>query len=280
MEDETERQRQGARALWESRAGAWDKWADKLAEMAARMNAPLLDAAQLAPGLRVLDLASGTGQPALTVAERVGDSGEVVATDVVAAMLDAVSRRADRDGRRNMRFEQADMEDLPFADASFDRVTCRFGLMFTPDAVAALQESRRVLKAGGVAAFMVWGPEDDVTMFRVINEVVRRELGESPHERHEFTPFRFGEPGTLGRMFRAAGYREVSEREVRFSPRIEVGAPFWQANLEMSLGTRFAELDEAQIADLNDRLTTAFAAYATDGRYELESHVRIGIGTV
>jgi len=280
MSEEAERQRQSAQVLWQGRAGAWDKWADRLAEMAARMNAPLLEAARLAPGQHVLDLASGAGQPALRVAELVGEQGEVTATDVVPEMLEAVRRRAERDGITNMRFEHADMEQLPFADGSFDRVTCRFGIMFTPDAVRALAECRRVLKPGGLAAFMVWGPEEDVTMFRVINQVVRDELGESPHDQHEFKPFRFGEAGMLGRLFRMAGFPDVAEREIRFSPRVEVGTPFWQPNLEMSLGKRFAELDAAQVAKLNESLAEAFAAYVEDGRYRLDSHVRVGIGSI
>ena len=148
------------RRYWETRGAFWDRWADVVAEWAARVNEPLIAAARLAPGMRVLDLASGTGQPALSIAERLGPRGEVVATDLVSKMLAGAKRRAAASGRSNIRFGLADMAALPFRARCFDRITCRFGIMFVPAVAAALAEVRRVLVPGGRAAFMQAGFRD------------------------------------------------------------------------------------------------------------------------
>ena len=104
-----------------------------------------------------VDLASGPGEPAVTIARLVGPDGGVVATDLVEEML-AGARRRIADGVGNLEAQTADMQDLPFADGSFDRVTCRFGIMFAPEPARAFAEVRRVLRPGGKCAFMVWGP--------------------------------------------------------------------------------------------------------------------------
>ena len=87
------------------------------------ITAALLEAAQLAPGMRVLDLACGSGDPAITLAERVEPAGEVVATDLVPGMVALTTEHARRQGVANLVARQADAEALPFPDASFDVVT-------------------------------------------------------------------------------------------------------------------------------------------------------------
>ena len=115
------------RRYWAERAPFWEQQAETVTEMADRFNQPLLDSVDIGPGHRVLDLASGAGEPALTIARRVSPEGSVTATDLVDDMLAGARRRADAARLDNIRFRQADMENLPFPDQSFDRLTCRFG---------------------------------------------------------------------------------------------------------------------------------------------------------
>jgi len=266
------------RRFWVSRGAAWDRWADVVATSAARMNEPLIAAAQLRPGLKLLDLASGVGQPALTIAERIGPTGEVVATDLVDVMLNGARKRAVALGIANIRFEIADMESLPFPDRSFDRVTCRFGIMFVPDALKALAEVRRVLVPGGRAAFMVWGPCRDTTMFRIIVAAADRILGFDPE--HDMSAvFRFGQPGSLANLFKDAGFEDVAEEELRLSGSMPLGEPFWRPQLEMSLGTRIASATAERRRALETAVEEAFSREVRDGRYVLSAHVRIVTGT-
>ncbi len=261
---------------WNIRVPAWTRWAERVERMARRFNQPLIDAADIAPGMRVLDLASGAGEPALTIARTVGASGRVVASDLVDAMLEATRTRAAAEGLSHLSAEVADMEALPFIDASFDRVTCRFGIMFVPDPVQALREARRVLVPGGRTAFMVWGPMSDITMFTVIQREVRDFLGLD--EATGLPQFRFGAGGLLDSSLRAAGFTQVSETELRFDAKPPADSKFWQANVEMSFAAELAELEPDTRAALDEKIDKAFDAYLDGDRYLMKAHVRIGTG--
>jgi SAM-dependent methyltransferase len=269
------------RRFWAERGEAWDRWADVVAESAARMNEPLIAAARLTPGLRLLDLASGAGQPALTIAERLGPGGEVVASDLVPEMLEGARKRAKALGVANVRFEMADMEALPFPDRHFDRVTCRFGIMFVPDAERALAEVRRVLRPGGRASFMVWGPRDDTTMFRIIAAAAQDILGPEP-EREMAAVFRFAAAGSLARVFERAGLVEVAEEELRLGGKVPLDKPFWRPQIEMTLGPPLARATPAQREALEAAVADAFAKEIVRDpkgeHYALSAHVRIVSG--
>jgi demethylmenaquinone methyltransferase/2-methoxy-6-polyprenyl-1,4-benzoquinol methylase len=106
-------------------------------------------------GDRVLDLAGGTGDIAALLSRTVGDRGQVVLTDINAAMLDVGRRRLeDRGIVGNVRYALADAERLPFADRHFDAVTIAFGLRNVTDKDAALREMHRVLRPGGRALIL------------------------------------------------------------------------------------------------------------------------------
>lgn len=103
---------------WTNRAPAWNKWAERVERMARRFNEPLIEAAGIAPGMHVLDLASGAGEPALTIARTVGAEGRVTATDLVDDMLEGTRRRARDADLTQLSCEVADMEQLPFEDST------------------------------------------------------------------------------------------------------------------------------------------------------------------
>ena len=138
----------------ESTAAAWRRWHDKSVLFWKELTDALLEAARLEPGHRVLELACGTGAPAITVAQTVGPTGHVVATDLAPQMLDIARTHAARASSSNMTFEVVDAHALSYPDASFDRVTCRLGVMYFWNCTQALREIRRVLKPGGIAAFI------------------------------------------------------------------------------------------------------------------------------
>lgn len=260
---------------WRERAAYWDRNADGIAEMADRLNQPLLDAVGIETGQRVLDLASGTGEPALSIARRVGPEGHVTSTDLVAEMLDGTRRRLEAAGMRNVDCRVADMEALPFADATFDRVTCRFGIMFTNDPGRALAEARRVLKPGGRAGFLVWGPRADTSQFEVFAAAAERVLG-SGSELDLDSPFRFGAEGSLNTAMTAAGFVETEEQALRFEPKIPASEPFWRPHIDMTFGPLAA--DPARRAALDSAIAEGFAAYRAGDAYRLKMHVRIGTG--
>lgn len=271
--------RDAERARWTASAAAWERWADPMADLADRINQPLLDAAGVGAGDRVLDLASGAGEPALSAARRAvaGDDGLVVGTDLVPAMAAGAARRAAAGGAVAS-FAAADMTALPFAGGSFSRVVCRFGIMFVPAADTALAEVRRVLRPGGTASFMVWGPLAGNGLLRTIGEAVDSVLG--PDEGPGLGPlFRYAAPGSLESAMIAAGFQAVTAAPLTPEGKARAGVPFWKAQLEMSFGTRLDGLDTDRRAAVEAAVDARFRAQAVDGIIPLPVHIRIVTGT-
>src|SRR3990170_5112484 len=131
-----ERQRQE----WGLAAAGWRKHDARLIENAAPVTRRLLALAGLSPGMRVLDIASGTGEPALPAAEVVGPGGRVVLTDQSEEMLAVAREKAEARGLRNVEFRVADGEELEAGDGEFDAVLCRWGIMFMPEPVRCLRQ--------------------------------------------------------------------------------------------------------------------------------------------
>jgi len=123
------------------------------AHVSSRFVPPLLRAAHLAPGMRVLDVAAGTGLVAEAALAVVGPTGHVTATDISPAMLARARERLG--GAPNTTVAVEDGQALPFPDGSFDAVVCGLGLMFFPDPARGLSGFRRVLRHGGHAAASV-----------------------------------------------------------------------------------------------------------------------------
>ncbi len=136
-------------------AAAYRKWEAQETAWGSKATELIVERARVAPGMTVLDLASGHGEPALALARAVGPTGHVTATDQGPALLTIAEERARRAGLTNMTFRVADAHELPFPDGAFDRVTSRFGLMYFVELPRALGEVRRVLKPGGRATFLV-----------------------------------------------------------------------------------------------------------------------------
>jgi SAM-dependent methyltransferase len=280
MDDaEAARQRQESAASWATRAGAWTEWAPKVERLAHGLNEPLIAAAAIVPGCQVLDIASGAGEPAIPIARLVGAQGHVTATDLTPGMLAGLEQRAKGLGLANMAFRQADMEALPFAQASFDRVTCRLGLMYTPRPERAVAEARRVLKPGGRAAWLVWGPSAENTQFTVLDRVLHDDFGIDAHEAG-FTPTRFGLPGALTDVLRSAGFAQVEEREARFAPRVDPATGFWRPQLALRLGDKLAATSEGERSRLDAATAKAFEPFRDGDRIRLRALVRIGIGMI
>jgi ubiquinone/menaquinone biosynthesis C-methylase UbiE len=197
------------RAEWKDAAPLWKKWYEKLSAQSRAATDLVVQGAELSPGQRVLDLASGTGEPAFSVAKVVGLKGHVVATDLVPEMLRAARDLAKRQGLTNMEFQAADAEKLPFPDHHFDRVTCRFGLMFFPDVQKALREQLRVLKPAGRISYVVWGPSEENPLFSTMLGPFLKRVKIPPPPPDAPGVFRFSDESKLAETIRSAGFRNV-----------------------------------------------------------------------
>ncbi|MFM2044391.1 MAG: hypothetical protein RLY86_2967 [Pseudomonadota bacterium] len=262
------------RARWSASGDAWNRWADTRTEVAERVSTALLDLAELRPGLRLLDLASGAGEPALGAAARIGATGLVIASDLVAPMLAGARRRAGDGPDLPIRFLLADMQAIPLASAALDRVTCRFGLMFVPDAARTAGEIARVLAPGGIAVTAVWGPLAENTLFQVLSTALDATLGPDPAA--GLAPlFRFAEPDSSADLFRAAGLA-AEETGLRFMVQAPADRPFWRSTLDMAFAPRLHGLTADQRARVETTIAAGFAALAGPmGTVPLSIHVRL-----
>lgn len=266
-------------AHWGGRSQSWERWAERGKAGAEEFNRALLEAVGAVPGQRILDLACGVGDTALDVAPAVGASGSVVAADLAFDMIGKARRRADGSSITNLHCCAADMENLPFRDSSFDGIVCRLGIMYAPHPERALQEARRVLVSGARAAYLVCGPQDDNPVLRIVHEVVT-ELFALQKGDAAIQPFRFAEQGSLARLMIDAGFRAVREQALGLHHRVPAGSRFWQASLERGLGIALEKLPPLTLAELEQRMTDAFAPYFHGTYYELPSLSRVTVGSV
>jgi len=240
----------------ERTVAAWRKWHAQIAAFTRGATEAILEAAHLRPGMRVLDLACGVGDPALSIAAEVAPSGRVTATDLGPGMMSLAEELARKKGLANIEFREANAESLPFADASFDVLSCRFGIMFFPDLAKALRECLRVLKPGGRAAFVAWGKKEQPFFSTTAGIILERApVPPPPPDPDGPSLFMFGERDRLRRALESAGFANVHEED-----RIIPGR--WSGSVE-EYWEQFTEV-AAPFRPLLDQLTTEQRAQARD----------------
>jgi ubiquinone/menaquinone biosynthesis C-methylase UbiE len=260
---------------WSASVAAWTAWDEQWSQFSAPVNGLLVAGAHIRAGMHVLDVACGSGEPALSLARAVGPLGHVTASDFVPEMLDVARRRAAAAALRNMDYVEADAEDLPFADSAFDAVTCRFALCYAGDARRALREMRRVLKPSCRAALATWGPFDLNTYWSAGSAAIEKVTGDAAEELPE--EFLFSDAVALATLMEAEGFAAVesSLRRLRLS---------WPGEAEDLAGRDLADGPFAEALAPEDKerlrslLIAAYRRFAQKGCVVLPSAVVIASG--
>lgn len=203
------------------------------AHLRAELAEALLEAAALAPGQRVLDLASGPGLLAGQAALRVAPGGSVLATDIAEGMLAEGARRCGEHADAPC-FAAADAEQLCLADASMDRVLAGLALFIFPHPERALAEMHRVLMPGGRVALSVWGVRESVPLIHRAQDTIARLL--PPPKVSRPSVFRYGEAEVLSATLAAAGFDDIDIRPCTFSCHFADAEAYWQAFLDLAGG--------------------------------------------
>ena len=198
---------------WNRVAGGWEKWDRFFDEQMAFLNHRLVADARIRSGMRVLDLGSGTGYPALLAAQTVGAAGSVTGIDLAEQMLDAARRKAVSLKLSNTTFRTGDVTTLPFEAASFDAVTTRFCLMFLPEIPKAVTEIARILKPNTWLATAVWSAPDKNPYLKIPIDIIKQFIDLPPPDPTAPGIFRLAKPGELAGMLQHAGFMDISEHE-------------------------------------------------------------------
>lgn len=220
---------------WREVSAGWRKNDEQLRENADLVSQRMLDRANLAAGHRVLDIASGTGEPAIPAAHRVGETGQVVGIDLVDEMLAIARDKASAQNLRNVEFQTVDGSGLDFEPASFDAATCRWGLMFMPDPQAILQQVHRVLKDTGRLVVSCWAEPERNPFFTHAMSILTKHMDVPRPPPRAPGVFAFAERDHLEDTLRASGFNAIEIEDIAFNMiHVNSGEEYWQMMQELA----------------------------------------------
>jgi ubiquinone/menaquinone biosynthesis C-methylase UbiE len=251
--------RQASLENWEDAAAGWRRRQQEISAFGAPVSAWLIEAVSPQPGERVLELAAGMGETGMLAAELVAPHGGVVVSDQAEAMLEGARVRAHELGLSNVEFQVLNAEWIDLPLASVDAVLCRWGYMLMADPLAALSETRRVLRPGGRVALAVWDSlEHNPWAREPAMELIARGLAPAPDACAEPSPgpFTLADSGRVAELLEQAGFLEVELDTVELTRRHDRFVEFWDTTLDISRGFHDAVLDrpEAEIAQIQASL--------------------------
>jgi ubiquinone/menaquinone biosynthesis C-methylase UbiE len=233
--------RHHAQMEWNAAAPGWKKYGKDMLKWMAPVSDQLIRSTGITSGQTVLDVATGAGQPALTIAKVVGPNGKVIGVDLSPEMLEVAKEEAAYQGLTNVVFQVVKDESLSmFSDNTFDSVVCRNGLMFMPDPVKALNAFLRVLKPKGKASVTVWGSPDKSPIMGVVMKTISRHFPDLklPPTAAPGTPggaFSIPTVDMLHDYFLKAGFSDFNaEKNEVTVAQTDTAEQFWQGMTEVN----------------------------------------------
>ena len=214
MEAQLVQIREQQKEVWNRFSPGWKKWDELTMDFLKPMGDEIIQQIKPKDSDVVLYVASGTGEPGLSIATMLR-GGKVVATDLAEGMLEVALENAVRRGIKNFETLICDVCELPFPDNSFDAISCRFGFMFFPDMLLAAKEMVRVLKPGGRIAVTVWNVAEKNLWAASVLNIVNKNMQMAPPPHGAPGLFRCAKSGLIPDLFKQAGLKNISETEVR-----------------------------------------------------------------
>nr|WP_145156480.1 class I SAM-dependent methyltransferase [Paenibacillus terrae] len=243
---------------------AWRSSSGARAEMMAEATQLMLQAADLKPGQKVLDIAAGMGEQSFMAARLVGSEGSVVATDISEGMLQIASTLAQEEGIANLSTFVMDAQHLDFPPQTFDAAISRHGLMFIPRLDQALTGIYHVLRDGAAFAALVWSNAENNPVLSLPMQILQEVTGlELPMEETNKV-FSLSNPEELSDIFKGAGFKDVDIRPVRHLQRISSIKELLLHQKEMAsgmMGKGLGSIDDEIRSRLISKIKEAFEPY-------------------
>lgn len=226
MEQQLQDLREQQKAIWNKSSPGWKKWDDLAMDFLSPYGDEIIKHLNLKDTDVVLDVAAGTGEPGLTIASRV-KSGKVILSDLADDMLVIAHENAKKAELKNVEFSACDVCELPFADNTFDAISCRMGFMFFPDMLLAAKEMVRVLKPGGKIAASVWSMPEKNFWFSGIMGVIKNNMELPAPPAGSPGMFRCAKDGLIADLFSQTGLKNVTQTELSSKLNCQTAETYW-----------------------------------------------------
>jgi ubiquinone/menaquinone biosynthesis C-methylase UbiE len=276
MESQSDLIREQQRESWNRCSSGWKRWDEVTMNFLQPMGEELIRILSLNVDDHVLDIASGTGEPGLTIASRL-KKGKVVLTDLAEDMLQIARENADKRQITNIETVVCDVCALPFQDYTFDAISCRFGFMFFPDLAIAAKEMLRVLKPGGKMATAVWNVPEKNFWVTAIMAVINRNMDLPPSSPDAPGMFRCAKDGMMVQLLATAGFKNIAVEVVAGKLRAETIDLYWHMMTEIgaSVITALHKAEPAVKEKIKEEVFQTLAARFPDGNIEVDSSALI-----
>jgi ubiquinone/menaquinone biosynthesis C-methylase UbiE len=262
--------RQVQKESWNKSSVGWKKWDSMTMQFMQPAGDEMIRMMNLNKTDVVLDVATGTGEPGLTIAKLAKD-GKVIGTDLSEAMLEVAKENAHRRQINNFETVCCDVTALPFQDATFDAISCRFGLMFFPDLLLSMNEMIRVLKPGGRIAAAVWSnPEKNFWINAMMETMItglelKRPIPGSPG------PFRCEQPGMMEDLFRRSGLINIQQAETKSCLPCKTIELYWNFISEVAAPMAFSKADPEKQQQIKEEIFNKIKERFPDNNIQPES---------
>jgi SAM-dependent methyltransferase len=269
MEPLFEKILQVQKEAWNKSSAGWKKWDELMMHFLSPLNIQMIQSLELKDSDTVLDVATGTGEPGLTISSIVR-SGKVIATDLSEDMLSVAREKANIRAINNFETICSDTFLLPFDDNSFDAVTCRLGIMFFPDIQLGLKEMRRVLKPGGRMVISVWGSHEENFWINASMETMISRLGLNPTPGAP-GPFRCSEAGFMTDQLKNAGLIDIQEKRVEGKLKCYTIETYWNFITDAGSPMAYAKADDVLKKEIRNEIISKVKQKCPDGNIALDS---------
>jgi len=272
MEQEFEIIRDQQKEVWNKFSSGWKKWDDLMMDFLQPVGDEIVRLLNPKDNDMVLDIASGTGEPGLTIASRLS-AGKVILTDLAEEMLEIAAENAAMRNITNMETCVCDVSKLPFADRSFDAISCRFGFMFFPDMQVAANEMARVLKPGGRIATAVWDIPEKNFWVTAIMETINKNMELPAALPGAPGMFRCAKTGVIADLFLEAGLTGISEIEIAGKMNCKTTDVYWNLMTDVAapVVAALGKADEATKAKIKAEVYDLLHQKYPDGNVVIDS---------
>jgi len=267
---------------WNTAAEAWHRWGPLLSRWLGPATEIMLDMCDIKTGSRVLDVAAGAGEQTLAVAKRIGNSGQVLATDISPDILQFAYASAKLLGLNNVQTQVIDGENLAEITAEpFDAVISRVGLIYFPDQQRALAGMKQQLRTGGKVAAMVYSTAETNPFFSIPVSIIRRHANLPAPQPGQPGPFSLGGEGKLKEVFAQAGFKNIEVETIKAPVRVSSAAECLQFEQESfgALHQMLSGLSDMEQEEAWCEIEEALGKFEHDGQFEGPCEMLVAVGS-